>query len=92
MASKRKNVTAKKVQKQKTLDRPTERNLTVVDVPETGELEIQKKATATSPAKKIRFPKEAKELYQMMPDEFADVQDAIEAVKAEKREVEVFAR
>lgn len=91
MARKIRSITAKRVQKQKVLDRPKERILTVVDVPETDELEIQKKETEKSPAKKVRFPKENKKRFQLMPDEFAKVQNAIEAVQAENREVEVYA-
>lgn len=91
MTKKRRKLTAKRVQKLKTLNRPKNRILSVVEVPETGELEIQKQATAKSPEKKIRFPKSKKDLFQMMPDEFADVQNALEAVKLEKREVEVMA-
>lgn len=90
MARSNKGLTSKKVQELETLDKLNERNLTLVEIPETGELEIQKKATENSPAQKIRFPKDEKERYQMMPDEFATVQNAIEAFQAEKREVEVY--
>ncbi len=89
----RRALTAKIVQKRKALvkptDQPDERKLTLVDVPETGELEIQKKATAKRPAKKIKFPKEEKDLFQMMPEEFAKVQNAIEEYQAENRKVAV---
>lgn len=97
MAQRRRNLTAKKIQKRKELVKSDEqgevkeRTLTVVDVPETGELEIQRKATPENPAKAIRFPKDEKERYQMLPEDFANVQNAIEAMLAEKREVEVFA-
>lgn len=68
-----------------------ERVLSCVAVPETNELEIRKRATENSPARSIRFPKEEKELYQLPPEEFMEVQNAIEALQAEKREVEVYA-
>lgn len=86
----KKNLTAKNVQKLKTYDRKKEKKLTLLDVPETDELEIQKKETSKSPAKKVRFPKKTKDVFQMMPDEFANVQNAVEAYKLEQRQVEVY--
>ena len=91
MARKKRRLTAKRIQKYKELPPKEEKTLTVVDCPETGEYEIQRKATEKNPAKKIHFPKDNKERFQLPPDKFADVQNAIEAVQMEKREVEVYA-
>lgn len=68
-----------------------ERAFSLVEVPETGEYEITAKATENNPEKKIRFPKDTKERYQLPPDEFEEVQYAIEAVQWENRQVEVYA-
>ncbi len=67
------------------------RKLTLTEIPETGELEIQKQPTDQQPAKKVRFPKEPSEQYKLPPREFASVQNAIEAYECEDREMKVFA-
>lgn len=105
--AKKRTLTLKRVQRRKALVRTKnkaignaepkqlsgakERILSCVEVPETNELEIRKKATANSPERSIRFPKDEKELYQLPPDEFIEVQNAIESLQAERREVEVYA-
>lgn len=70
--------------------KPKERKTTLIHIPETEEYEIHRKATDTEPAKKVRFPKKYKEQMQMMPDEFENVQNAIEEYNRENREVEVY--
>lgn len=90
----KKEIKAAKLEKRpekESLTPEKERLLTLTENSETGEYEITKKATATEPEKKIRFPTDVKERFQMMPDEFQDVQNAIEAYQHEKREVEVYA-
>lgn len=79
----------KRIVKAKSVD-DNERQLTNTHHPETDEYEIQKKATPTKPERKIRFPKDLAKRYQMMPDDFENVQAAIEAYNHEKREVEVY--
>ncbi len=69
------------------LKKNTASKLTVSEVPETGELEIQKQATDTRPAKKVRFPKETAERYKLKPKEFTNVQNAIEAYQFEDRQI-----
>lgn len=81
----------RKLQKLEKLAQPIERHLSLVDIPESDELEIHKKATKTKPAQKVRFPKKYIDRLQMMPEEFENVQNAIEAFQAEERTVEVFA-
>src|SRR5687767_5830016 len=81
----------RKLQRLDKLEQPKERHLSLVDVPESDEYEIHKKATMTKPAGKVRFPKKLNDRLQMMPEEFENVQNAIEAFQAEEREVEVFA-
>ena len=89
--------TAKRVQKRKalkaksSLPKEKERVLTLTEISETDEFEIQKKATPNSPERKIRFPQKTKDLYQEPPAKFEEVQDAIDALQAERREVEVYA-
>jgi hypothetical protein len=63
----------------------------VIEIPETEQFEIQKQATENNPSKKIRFPKKTSERYKLMPEEFAEVQNAIEAVQAENRQTKVYA-
>ncbi len=67
------------------------RKLTLTEIPETGELEIQKQATVKEPAKMIRFPKEPSKQYKLPPDEFANMQNAIEAYEHQDRQVKVYA-
>ncbi|MDQ3132857.1 MAG: hypothetical protein M3Q99_19070 [Acidobacteriota bacterium] len=68
-----------------------ERRFIFNQLPETGEMEIQKQATETQPAKTVRFPKEQSELYKLPPDEFANVQNALEAAQSEDREIVIYA-
>jgi hypothetical protein len=89
-------LTAKKVQKRKEIKAKSvlsekERILTLTELPETNEYRIEKKETEHSPAAEITFPQETRDFYQMMPDDFAQAQNAIDALLAERREVEVFA-
>lgn len=91
MTERKRNITTKKLQKRNELDLPKERILTVIDVPETDEIEIQKKTTEKSPAKKVRIPKDTTKQFQLPPDEFANGQNALEAFESENREVEVYA-
>ena len=74
-----KELLKRKIQKFKELEKPKERKLTLVDVAETDEFEIQKKAEDGKIAKKVRFPKKRIDQFQMMPDEFENAQSAIEA-------------
>lgn len=74
----------------KKIEPTSERIFTLTEDKETGEFEITKTATETKPEKKVRFPKEKKKYFQMMPDEFQNAQNAIDAYKLEKREVEVY--
>ena len=78
------------IQKLQEGEKPKRRKLTLVDVPETDEFEIQKKAADGRVVKKARFPKQYKDQLQMMPDDFENVQNAIEALQAEQREVAVY--
>lgn len=89
----RRDLTLAKIQKRrsKNNDQSKKRNLILVDLPETDELEIQKPETPTTPGRKARFPKETINLFQMMPDEFAEAQNAIEVYQMEERQVEVYA-
>ena len=64
--------------------------LTLVDLPETGEIEISKEATANSPAKRIRFPKENFKRYQMMPHQFKKTKNAIDEYEKQERKRAVF--
>lgn len=75
----------------KKIESKSEKKFTLTEDKEMGEFEITKTATETKPEKKVRFPKETKKYYQMMPDEFQNAQNAIDAYKLEKREVEVYA-
>lgn len=68
-----------------------ERRLIVTEDNETNEYEITRKATATKPEKKIRFPKDTDERFQMMPHEFENSLNAIEAANLEQRQVKVYA-
>jgi hypothetical protein len=68
-----------------------ERKVIFEEVPETGELEIQTSATENIPAKKVRFPEDVAERYKLPPEEFVEVQDAIEAYQAEDREILIYA-
>ena len=79
----------RKLQRLKELEKPKPRKMALVDVSETDELEIQEKADEGQPIKKIRFPKKYKDRIQMMPEEFENVQNAIEDYQAEQRTVEV---
>jgi hypothetical protein len=85
-----KAVRRKPTKEKKVIKPKPERKLTLVVDHEAGEFEITRKATDKVPEKKIRIPKEAREMFQMMPHEFQDAQNAIEAYKHEKREVEVY--
>ncbi len=80
----------RKSQKSQELGKPKRRKLTLVDIPETDEFEIEKKAADGKPIRKVRFPKKYKDRLQTMPDEFENAQNAIEAFQAEQREVEVY--
>lgn len=88
----------------KQLVQPAERKISLVDIPETGEYEIQRRPdesacfissggeVAELPAEQtIRFPKEYKDRLQMQPDDFQNAQNAIEEYSREKRTVEVYA-
>lgn len=68
-----------------------QRRLTLCEIPETGELEIQKQATDEHPAKKIRFPKDSIEQHKLPPEQFANVQNALEEQRREDRELRVYA-
>ncbi len=68
-----------------------ERRFIFNELPEDGEMEIQKQAIDTQPAETVRFPKEQSELYKLPPDVFANVQNAIEAAQSEDREIKVYA-
>lgn len=85
-----KELMKRKIEKFKELEKPKEQKLTLVDVPESDEFEIHDKAEDGKPAKKVRFPKKRIDQMQMMPDEFENVQNAIEAYQYEQREVAVF--
>lgn len=89
MTKKRKQLSLSKARDLKKQPILKERHLNMVEVPETGEFEIHKKATSKSTAKKIRFPKEEEKLYQLPPEKFENVQNALEAYRQEKRQVEV---
>jgi predicted Zn-dependent protease with MMP-like domain len=65
--------------------------LKVTNIHETGEMEIQLPMTDGQPEVKVRFPKDTSERYKLLPEEFADVQNAIETVQAEQRQIEVHA-
>lgn len=73
------------------LKEKTDRRLELLELPETGELEICKPADKQRPAKKISFPKETVERYKLPPKKFAAVQNAVEAYQFEDREVKVYA-
>jgi hypothetical protein len=66
----------KRPKKQKTLET---RKLEVSELPETGEMKIQAPAIKDGPAKEIRFPAKTKDQYKLPPEEFVQVQNAIEA-------------
>lgn len=85
-----KELLKRKVQKVKELEKPKEQKLNLVTVPESDEFEIHKKAEDGEPAKKVRFPKKRIDQMQMMPDEFENAQNAIEAYQHEQRQVEVY--
>lgn len=72
------------------LNQKKDRRLILTEITETEEYEIKEKATLTKPEKKMRFPKEREKRYQMMPDDFADAQNAIEAYQNENREMKVY--
>ena len=72
--------------------RPTkERQLTLQNVEDSDEYEIQRKATATKPAKKVRLPKKQIDRLQLPPDEFVNVQNALLAHERESRKIAVYA-
>ncbi len=72
-------------------EKNTDHKFTLTELTETGELEIQKQATDKSSAKAVRFPEKISEQYKLPPEEFKEVQDAIEAYQSEEREVVVYA-
>lgn len=80
-----------KSQKSNELERPKERKITLVNHPETEEYEIQRNSADGRVEEKVRFPKEYKDQLQLMPDDFVNVQNAIEDYTHEKRTVEVYA-
>jgi hypothetical protein len=90
MTEKLKQLTEDKGQKLMKLEQRKARKLDLAEIPETGELEIKKHLTLNSPEEKIRFPKKDSDRYQLMPDEFEDVQNAIDDFNFERRTVEVY--
>lgn len=67
-----------------------ESKLTLDDHPETNEYEIKKQSDDGRTIKKIRFPKQYQDQLKLPPEEFKEVQDAVEAYKREQREVEIY--
>lgn len=78
----------KKRKQERAVNKNQDKLLTLKEC-ESGEYEIEKKAISNKPSRKVQFPKEIKERYKMMPDEFKNVQAAIAAYNHEKREIEI---
>jgi hypothetical protein len=67
------------------------RVLTLFDCPESGEYVIDKKLSAADQTEQIRFPKNHIDQLQLMPDEYENVQNAIEEYNLEQRTSAVYA-
>lgn len=68
-----------------------EDRLILTDLPENGEYEVERKATASRPAKKVRIPKQASNLYKLKPKKFVEAQNTIDEFRQQDREVKVYA-
>ncbi|HRH43841.1 MAG TPA: hypothetical protein PKY82_19575 [Pyrinomonadaceae bacterium] len=84
------NQTTEEPNNLESIDQQKEPHVTLISIPETNEYEIQIKETADTPAQTVRIPKDEKDLYQLMPDEFVEAQNAIEEFNFEKRKIEVY--
>ena len=59
--------------------------LKLSELQETNEIEISREATAERPAKRIRFPKQSEERFQLKPEKFKGTQEAIDEWNAQCR-------
>lgn len=60
------------------VEKKTRAELNMIELPETGEVEISAEATANRPAKRIRFPKENFKRFRLTPERFKQTQNAID--------------
>lgn len=63
--------------KTRQVEKKTHAKLDMVELPETGEVEIIAEATINRPAKRIRFPKENFKRFRLRPERFKQTQNAI---------------
>ncbi len=72
------------------LDKKVERKLILTKSTESGMLQIERKADENHPGAIIEFPQDVAERYNLPPEEFAEVQDALEAYRRQQTETDIF--
>jgi hypothetical protein len=82
--------TISEIQQQDAVAKKSRRKLKLVELPETGEVEISVEATAKHPARRIRFPKESFKRFRLRPEQFKRTQRAVDAWNLQCRKRAVY--